>query len=51
MHSTLFSSTFLRFLKFPQIKEGERHLLGGGGGGAISAEQLSYLVPPYVFQF
>ena len=46
MHSTWFSSTFLRFLKFPQIKEWEPYFIGWTN----SAERLNYLVPPSVFQ-
>ena len=47
MHSTWFSSTFVSFLNFPQIKEGEPNFFGG----VNPAEQLIYLVPPFVFQF
>ena len=42
MRSTWFSNTFLRFLKFPQIKEVRPNFLGR----TSSAERLNYLVPP-----
>ena len=45
--STGFTSTFLKFLKFPQIKEEERNFLVGTN----SAERLNYLVPSSVLQF
>ena len=41
------SSTFVRFSKIHQIKEGGPNFLGGTN----SAERLNYLVPPSVFQF
>ena len=47
MGSTWFSSTFLDFLKFPQIKEGAPNFLGGTN----SAQRLNYFVPRSVFQF
>ena len=47
MGSTWFTSTFLNFLKFPQIKEGGLNFLVGTN----SAERLNYLVAPSVFQF
>ena len=47
MHSTWFSSNFISFLKFPQIKEGGCNFLGG----INSAEWLNYLVPPLYFNF
>ena len=47
MGSNRFTSTFLNFLKFSQIKEGGPNFLVGTN----SAERLNYLVPPSVFQF
>ena len=47
MGSNWFTSTFLNFLKFPQIKEGAPNFLVGTN----FAERLNYLVPPTVFQF
>ena len=47
MHATWFSSSFLRFMKFPQIKEGRPSFLGE----INSAEQLNYLVPILYFNF
>ena len=44
---TWFSITFLRFLKFRQIKKGGRNFLGRTN----SAERMNYLVPLSVFQF
>ena len=46
MHSTWFSSTFVWFLKFPQIKKEGSNFLGETN----SAEWLNYLVPCFVFQ-
>ena len=45
MHSTRFSSTFLSFFKFPQIKEGGPNFLGGTN----SAERLNYFLPLVYF--
>ena len=47
MHSTRFSSTFLSFFQFPQIREGGPNFLGGTN----SAEWLNYLVPLLYFNF
>ena len=47
MHSTWFSSTFLSFLKFPQIKDGGPNFLGGTN----SPEPLNYLVPLLYLNF
>ena len=47
MHSTWDSSTFPRFFKFFQIKEGGPNFLWGTN----SAERLNDLVPPSVLQF
>ena len=47
MHSTWDSSTFLRFFKFFQIKEGGPNFLSGTN----SAERLNYLVPHLYFNF
>ena len=47
MGSTWFTSTFLNFLKFPQIKEGVPNFLEATN----SAEPLNYSVPHSVFQF
>ena len=48
MHSTWFSSTFLRFLKCPQIKETEPNFLGLGTN---SAEQLNYKKLNFMVRF
>ena len=42
-----FTSTFLNFSKFSQIKEREPNFFGGTN----SAERVNYLVPLFVFQF
>ena len=47
MHSTRISSSFLSFLKFPQIKEVGPNFLGGTN----SSERLNYLVPLLYFNF
>ena len=47
MHSTWYSSTFLRFLKIHQINKGGPNFLGGTN----SAERLNYLVPLLYFNF
>ena len=46
MHSTWFSSTFLSFLKFPQIKEGQTNFLGGGGGDQCCRTAELFGSPP-----
>ena len=43
MHSAWFRGTFLRALKFLQIKDGD--LISEGCGGTNFAESLNYLVP------
>ena len=45
MRSKWFTSTFVNFLKFLQIKVGRPNFLGGTN----SAKQLNYFVPPSVF--
>ena len=49
MHSTWFSSTFLRFLKFPQIKDGEPNFLGLGNNSAeqLNYKKLNFMIPFY----